>query len=107
MLIKYIGDNAKESLFKPIDSTMKKHLWKHVFKIVIGEPVWGIFRDYFETMEDNTRNNNYIIQWLSAAKLEACRKSFKFNGAKVFNSLPHKCQAATSVDDFLEIFEKF
>ena len=32
-----IENNAKQSFLKPIDSTMKKHLCKHVFKILIGE----------------------------------------------------------------------
>ena len=85
-----IGKKAKQSLLKPIDSTMKKHLCKHVFKILIDEPFCSVFSDYFETMENNTRNKNCIIR-LPAAKLEAYRKSFKFNVGKVFNSLPHKC----------------
>ena len=33
-----IGNNTNPSLLKPIDSKMKKHLCKHVFKILIGEP---------------------------------------------------------------------
>ena len=57
-------------------------------------------------MENNTRNNNCIIR-LPAAKLEAYKKSFKFNGGKVFNSLPHRCRAATSLDDSLKIFDEF
>ena len=56
-----IGNNAKQSLLKPIDSTMKEHLCKHVFKILIDEPFCSIFKDYFETMENNTRNNNCIM----------------------------------------------
>ena len=101
-----IGNNAKQSLLKPIDSTMKNHLCKHVFKILIGEPFCSVFKDYFETMENNTRNNNCIIR-LPAAKLKAYSKSFKFNEGKVFNSLPHKCRAATSLDDFLKTFDEF
>ena len=101
-----IEKNAKQSLLKPIDSAIKKHLCKHVFKILIGEPFCSVFKDYFETMENNTRNNNCIIR-LPAAKLEAYRKSFKFNGGKVFNSLPHKYRAATSLDDFLKVFDEF
>ena len=85
---------------------MKNHLCKHVFKILIGEPFCSILKDYSETMENNTHNNYCIIR-LPAAKLEAYRKSFKFNGGKVFNSLPHKCQTATSLDDFLEVFYEF
>ena len=74
-----IGNNAKQCLLKPIDSTMKKHLCKHIFKILIGEPCCNVFRYYFETIE----NNNVIIR-LPAAKLEAYRKSFQFNGGKLF-----------------------
>ena len=85
---------------------MKKHLCKHVFKILIGEPFWSVLRDYFETMENNTRNNICIIR-LPAVKLEAYRKSFEFSGGKMFNSLPHKCKTATSLDDFLKIFDEF
>ena len=76
-----IGNNAKQSLLKPIDSTMEKHLCKHLFKILIGEPFCSVFKDYFETMKNNTPDNNCII-WLPAAKLEAYSKSFKFNGGR-------------------------
>ena len=96
-----IGNKTKQSLEKTMDSIMKKHLCKHIFKILIGEPFRSIFKDYFKTMENNTRNNNCIIR-SPAAKLEAYKKSFKFNGGKVFNSLPHKCWAATSLDDFFK-----
>ena len=85
---------------------MKKHSYKNTFKILIGESFCSIFRDYFETMENNTRNNNCIIQ-LPAAKLEAQRKKLKFNGGKVFNNLLYKCRAATSLDDFFKIFDRF
>ena len=85
---------------------MKKHSCKNTFKILIGESLCSIFRDYFETMENNTRNNNCIIQ-LPAAKLEVERKKYKFNGGKVFHNLLYKCRAATSLDDFLKIFDRF
>ena len=101
-----IGNNANQSLLKPVVSTMKKHLCKHVFKILISAPFYSIFRDYFEIIENNTCKNSCIIRLL-AAKLETCKKRFKFSGGKVFNSLSHKCRAATSLDDFLEIFAKF
>ena len=57
-----IGKNAKQNLLKPIDSTMEKHLRKHVFKILIGKPCSSVFKDYFETMKNNTCNNNCIIR---------------------------------------------
>ena len=47
------GNNAKQSLLKPTDWTMKKHLCKHVFKILIGEPFCSVFKDYFQTMKNN------------------------------------------------------
>ena len=64
-----IGNNTNQSLLEPIDSAMKKHLCKHVFKILIGEPFCNVLRDYFETIENNTRNNNCIIRF-PATKLE-------------------------------------
>ena len=96
-----IGNNAKQCLLKPIE-----HLCTQAFKILIGQPFCSVFKDYFETMENNTRNNDCIIR-LPAAKLKAYSKSFKFNGGKVFNSLSHKCRAATSLDDFLKTFDEF
>ena len=50
-----IGHNAKQSLLKSIDSTMKKHLSKHKFKILIGQQFCSAVTDYFETMENNTK----------------------------------------------------
>ena len=85
-----IGNNGNQSLLEPIDSAMKKHLCKHVFKILIGEPFCNVFRDYFETIENNTRNNNCIIRF-PATKLEPYRQSFQFYGGNVFNGLPHLC----------------
>ena len=64
-----IGNNGNQSLLEPIDSAMKKHLCKHVFKILIGEPFCNVLRDYFETIENNTRNNSCIIRF-PATKLE-------------------------------------
>ena len=101
-----ICNNSNQCLLKSIDLTMKKTLCKHVFKILIGEPFCNVFRDYFHTMNNNTRNKNCIIR-LPAAKLEAYKKSFQFNGAKVFNSLPYKCRAATSLDNFIKSYDEF
>ena len=81
-------------MLKPIDSTMKKHFCKHVFKILIGELFCSVFRDYFETMEK------------IHVTITAYRKSTQFNGGKVFNNLPHKCRAATSLDDFFKILDE-
>ena len=61
-----IGNNAKQSLLKPIDSTMKKHLCKRVFKILIGKPFCSVFKDYFETWKTIhvtiTASFNYQLQ---------------------------------------------
>ena len=84
-----IGNNANQSLLKLIDSTMKKHLCKHVFKILISEPFCSSIRDYFETMEMHH-------------SVASCKTREVFN-----NSLPDKCQAATSLDDILKIFDEW
>ena len=61
-----IGNNAKQSLLKPIDSTMKKHLCKREFKILIGKPFCSVFKDYFETWKTIhvtiTASFNYELQ---------------------------------------------
>ena len=101
-----IRNNAKQRSLKGTDSAMKKHLCKQVFKILVGKSFCSVFKDYFETMKNNTRNDNCITR-LPAAKLEAYRKSFEFNGGEVFSSLPHKCRAAASLDDFSKVFDKF
>ena len=83
-----IGNNANQSLLKSIDSTMKKRLFKHVFKILISEPFCSVFRDYFETMEMHH-------------SVASCKTR------EVFNSLPDIFRAATSLDDILKIFDEF
>ena len=78
-----IGNDAKESLLKPINSAMEKHLRKYIFKVLFDESFFSVFRD-FETVENNTRNNNCIIL-LPSGKLVAYIESFKFNGRGRFS----------------------
>ena len=101
-----IGNNAKQYLLKPIDSTMKRHLCKQVFKILICESFCSVFKDYFETMENNTRNIIRLPHSVASCKTRSLQEKFKFNGGKMFHSLPHKCRAATSLDDFLKVFDE-
>ena len=54
-----IGNNAKQSLLEPIDSTMKKHLCKHAFKILIGEPFCSIFKDYFASCKTRSLQEKF------------------------------------------------
>ena len=57
------------------------------------------FKGYFEIMENNTRNKGKLLR-LPYVKLESSKKSFRFNGAKEFNSLPLKLRDTLSVQDF-------
>ena len=56
-------------------------------------------KGYFEIMENNTRNKGKLLR-LPYVKLESSKKSFRFNGAKEFNSLPLKLRDTLSVQDF-------
>ena len=40
--------------------------------------------DYFEVMENNTRNNGKLIR-LPRVRLECAEKCFHFTGAKIYN----------------------
>ena len=71
-----IGNNAKQYLLKPIDSTMKRHLCKQVFKILICESFCSVFKDYFETMENNTRNIIRLPHSVASCKTRSLQEKF-------------------------------
>ena len=71
-----IGNNVKQCLLKPIDSTMKRHLRKQVFKILICESFCSVFKDYLETMENNTCNIIRLPHSVASFKTRCLRKKF-------------------------------
>ena len=69
-----------------IASIGKRRICLQVFDCIFGN-VCKNFENYFERMQNNTRNKNKLLR-LPAIKLECSRNSFYFNGAKLFNELP-------------------
>ena len=57
------------------------------------------FEDYFELLENNTRNRGKLLK-LPKVKLEVGKRSFKFMGARTFNSLPVEVRNHTSEDKY-------
>ena len=80
-----IGGNRKVC---SIETRKKTRISKMVKRCINGD-VCSNFKDYFviNSHELNTRNKNNLLK-LPKVKLEFGRKSFKFQGAKVFNELP-------------------
>ena len=85
-----------------IEKEIKKRLCIQVYDC-INNNTCDSFSNYFEIMENNTRNKGTIIR-LPKAKLEVYKKSFQFYGAKVFNSLSFHCRSARTKAEFLPFF---
>ena len=82
----------------------KKRVCLQVFKCMIGETCEN-FQNYFEIMNNKTRNRNCLIR-LRVAKLECYRKSFCFNGAREFNELPLKIRSSKTASEFLKFYKE-
>ena len=76
-----------------------------VYKCVKGN-VCDNLKNYFEIMSNNTRNSDKLLR-LPYVKLECAKKSFKFAGAKEFNSLLLELRSAESTKEFISLFNKF
>ena len=76
----------------------KKRVCLQVFKCMIGETCEN-FQNYFEIMNNKTRNRNCLIR-LRVAKLECY--SFCFNGAREFNKLPLKIRSSKTTTGPIE-----
>ena len=79
-------------------------LCTQVFNCINGN-VCNNLKDYFEVMSNNTRNANKLLR-LPHLKLECAKKSFRFIGAKEYNSLPLKLRSAESAKIFIALFKK-
>ena len=76
----------------------KKRVCLQVFKCMIGETCEN-FQNYFEIMNNKTRNRNCLIR-LRVAKLECY--SFCFNGAREFDKLPLKIRSSKTTTGPIE-----
>ena len=91
--------------FKTVRELVKKRICLQVYKCLNGNTC-DVFENYFKLMKNNTRNKNCLIH-LEKIKLESCRKSFFFNGAKQFNSMPVEIRSAESKNKFLKLYKEF
>ena len=82
---------------------MNKKLCLNVFKCINGDSCDN-FNDYFEIMNNKTRNNGILIR-LPKIRLESRKKSFFYYGAKCFNDLPAQVRGAQNSKEFLNYFE--
>jgi len=95
-----IFNGAQQAKISSINDEVKKRICCQVFACINNETC-DPFKNYFEIMENNTRNKGKLIR-LPKANLECFKKSFYFYGAKVFNSLSLKSRSARSKSEFLK-----
>jgi hypothetical protein len=86
-----------------IDHLMKKRLCLNLYKCLNGN-VCEHFKNYFDLMANNTRNNNRLIR-LPKIRLESSKRSFFYFGAKCFNELPLSVRNAQNFKEFLSCFD--
>ena len=102
--IVFKGNVPRKSKFTTISELNKKRICLQVINCILGNTCEN-FENYFEMMKNNTRNKNCRLR-LPKIKLEVCRKSFFFNGAKEFNTLPMKIRSAQSTEEFLKFYKE-
>ena len=87
-----------------IRSIQRKRLSTQVFNCVYGN-VCNNYNNYFTIMSNKTRNCNNLLR-LPKIRLETTKKSFYFNGAKVFNELPKEVRSASTITEFVKLYNK-
>ena len=85
-----------------ICTIQKRRICVQVYKCISGN-VCSNLLTYFDVMANNTRNSKKLIR-LPSVKLESAKKSFKFAGAKEYNSLPIEVRSATSTKEFIDLY---
>ena len=97
-----VGTNSLQS----IEAESKRKICATVKKCLNGD--FPFFMDYFNFITHNysTRNNKKLLR-LPKVKLESFKKSFFYNGAKVFNSLPNDIRCLEERDEFLQALREF
>jgi hypothetical protein len=87
------------------ETVLVKRICTFVHRCIHKNNVCDVFEDYFKfkTTYINTRDNgNKLI--IPKIKLEAARASFKFQGVKLFNSLPIKARLENDFNVFKKSF---
>jgi len=88
-----------------IEKLMKKKACK-IVKKCLDDEVCTQFKGYFKINHHSrtTRNSNTLMK-LPKVKLEFFRKSFKFQGAKIFNDLPLSIRS--SQNNFYSLMSRY
>ena len=87
------------------ENVLIKRICSFVHRCIHKNNVCDVFDDYFKfkTSSINTRNNGkYLI--IPRIRLEAARASFRFQGVKLFNSLPIKARMENDLNVFKKCF---
>jgi hypothetical protein len=87
-----------------IELLHNKRLCEQVFKCLNGD-VCDHLSQYFEVMNNKTRNKNILIR-LPKIRLESTKKSFFYHGAICFNKLPYEVRSAKDINEFLKYFDR-
>ena len=101
------GDNKLYELNKwtPIASLCRKSILTKVFKYVNGIAPTGLSSFVRLSHTKNTRNNNVNLK-LPSIKTERGRRTFLFQGSKVFNDLPTNIKSEESLIFFKKKLEE-
>ena len=101
--ILFKGNELRRSTFNTRELT-KKRICLQVLNCLQRNTCEN-FQNYFDVMNNQTRNKNYILR-IPRVKLESCKKSYFFNGAKEYNELPTKIISAQSNEEFLKLYKE-
>ncbi|XP_057305630.1 uncharacterized protein LOC130646135 [Hydractinia symbiolongicarpus] len=98
---------TKNANIKSTYTVILRHACKTVKKCFAGETCSNM-KEYFEVNSHSkcTRNQNCLLK-ISKIKLEVTRGSFRYMGAKIYNSLPLDIRKATTVNDFNQKIKDF
>ena len=96
-----IGGNVK---MRPLENRMKTKACTFVKQCLDGNTC-DSFKNYFEINKHSlrTRNSNKLLK-IPSVKLEFGKKSLRFQGAKIYNSLPLKIRECTNFSEMLNTY---
>ena len=78
-------------------ATQRKRVVTFVHRVLTSNDVCENFDNYFASNNTGVRTqNNNIMACLPYVKLEVARKSFFFQGAKIYNELPRQIRSENS-----------
>ena len=97
-----LKEPASNKRLSSIEHLINKKLCLNVFKSINGDSCDNL-NDYFEIINNKTRNNGIHIR-LPKIRLKSSKKSFFYYGRKSFNDLPAQVRGAQNSKEFLNYF---